>query len=362
MATIVARKRKDGTTGYLAQIILKQAGKVVHQESQTFDRRQAATAWSERREQELRKPGAIGRRADDPRLSDVIDRFVAESEKAIGRTKEQTLRTIKTHSIAEMHCSEITSADLISFVQALQVLPQTRANYLSQLASIFAVAKPMWGYPLDQQAIADAFAVAKRMGITAKSAQRNRRPTIEELDQLMEYFGDIQARRPDTLPMQRIIPFALFSARRQEEITRIRWSDYQPAHNGQSARVLVKDMKNPGDKAGNDVWCDLPPEAAAIVEVMPRHDDRIFPFTTDAISTSFTRGCQYLRIVDLHFHDLRHEGVSRLFEMGASIPQAAAVSGHRSWQSLQRYAHLRTAGDRYDGWKWKNIIGLYTGQ
>jgi hypothetical protein len=41
----------------------------------------------------------------------------------------------------------------------------------------------------------------------------------------------------------------------------------------------------------------------------------------------------------LHFHDLRHEGISRLFEMGRTIPQAASVSGHRSWASLQRYSH-----------------------
>jgi integrase len=54
----------------------------------------------------------------------------------------------------------------------------------------------------------------------------------------------------------------------------------------------------------------------------------------------------------LHFHDLRHEGISRLFEMGRSIPQVAAVSGHRSWQSLQRYSHIRQTGDKYAGWKW----------
>jgi integrase len=352
MATIVARKRKDGSTGYLAQIILKQAGRVVHQESQTFDRRQAATAWAERREGELRRPGAVGRRADDPKLADVIDRYVAESKKAIGRTKAQVLRTIKTRDIAELRCSEITSADLISFAQALQVLPQTRANYLSQLAAIFAVARPMWGYPLDQRAMADAFAVARRMGIVAKSAQRNRRPTIEELDRLMDYFGAIKRRRPNTLPMWHIIPFALFSARRQEEIIRIRWIDYQPAYNGQSARVMVRDMKNPGDKAGNNVWCNLPPEAAAIIKAMPRHGELIFPFSTDAISTAFTRACQYLRINDLHFHDLRHEGVSRLFEMGRTIPEVQIVSGHRSWGSLQRYAHLRQTGDKYAGWKW----------
>jgi integrase len=58
----------------------------------------------------------------------------------------------------------------------------------------------------------------------------------------------------------------------------------------------------------------------------------------------------------LHFHDLRHEGISRLFEVGRSIPQVAAVSGHRSWQSLQRYAHLRQTGDKYAGWKWLAVV------
>jgi hypothetical protein len=55
------------------------------------------------------------------------------------------------------------------------------------------------------------------------------------------------------------------------------------------------------------------------------------PLSTDAISAAFTWACKMLDIEDLHFHDLRHDGVSRLFEMGKTIPQAASVSGHRSW-------------------------------
>ena len=55
-------------------------------------------------------------------------------------------------------------------------------------------------------------------------------------------------------------------------------------------------------------------------------------------------------------HDLRHDGVSRLFEMGLSIPRAASVSGHRSWQSLKRYTHIRQAGDKYENWQWLERI------
>ncbi|MBF0108023.1 MAG: site-specific integrase [Magnetococcales bacterium] len=46
-------------------------------------------------------------------------------------------------------------------------------------------------------------------------------------------------------------------------------------------------------------------------------------------------------IVDLHFHDLRHEAVSRLVEAGLSDQEVAAISGHRSMQMLRRYTHLR---------------------
>jgi integrase len=332
----------------MAQVRVKQKGKVVHAETKTFDRKQAASAWLARRETELREPGALERiKAVDPSLAAVIDRYIAESKRDIGRTKTQVLRTIKTFDIAEMKCGEITSADIVRFAQSLKVAPQTVSNYLSHLAAIFAMARPAWGYPLEQQVMKDAFVVAKKLGITAKGRQRERRPTLAELDRILEHFGLVKARRSDAIPMQRIIPFAIFSTRRQEEIVRIRWQDFD------GNRVMVRDMKHPGDKLGNDVWCDLPPEAYAIVESMPKQDDRIFPYSTDAISAAFTRACKVLAIEDLHFHDLRHEGVSRLFEMGRTIPQVASVSGHRSWQSLQRYTHLRQVGDKYAEWKWR---------
>jgi integrase len=163
------------------------------------------------------------------------------------------------------------------------------------------------------------------------------------MDRLIAHFIEASRRR-NSLPMHLVTTFAMFSTRRQEEIIRIKWDDLQPG------RVLVRDMKDPGAKAGNHVWCDLPPEAERIIAAMPRRAPEIFPYTTDAVSAAFTRACKMLGIEDLHFHDLRHEGVSRLFEMGKTIPQAASVSGHRSWPSLQRYSHLRQTGDKWAGW------------
>ena len=44
---------------------------------------------------------------------------------------------------------------------------------------------------------------------------------------------------------------------------------------------------------------------------------------------------------ELHFHDLRHEAVSRFVEAGLSDQEVSAISGHKSMQMLKRYTHLR---------------------
>jgi integrase len=335
----------------LAQILLKRKGRIVHRESQSFDRKQAAKAWLARRETELSNPGALERK-NDAKLADVIDRYVRESEREMGRTKAQVLAKIKEYEIADLHCSEIKSQQVVQFAKSLNVQPQTRANYLSHLAAIFRVARPLWGYPLDLQQIDDAMVAMRKLGTISKGNSRSRRPTLEELDQLMTHFEQVENHRPRSAPMVKIIAFAIFSTRRQEETTRIAWADYDKA----AGRVWVRDMKNPGDKKGNHVLCELPPEAVEIIESMPRTDAAIFPYSTDAISAAFTRACKQLEIDDLRFHDLRHEGVSRLFELGKTIPQAAAVSGHRSWTSLQRYTHLHQTGDKYKDWRWFPIV------
>jgi integrase len=89
---------------------------------------------------------------------------------------------------------------------------------------------------------------------------------------------------------------------------------------------------------------------------MPKLRPEMFPYNSGSISMSWAKACKFLEIEDLHFHDLRHDGVSRLFEMDWDIPGVASVSGHRDWNSMRRYTHLRGRGDHYTGWDWLNKI------
>lgn len=357
MGHIAERVLKDGSASYTAQVRIKRGGQIIYSEAETFARRTAAVTWMKNREAALKEPGALEKAmAPDPTLSEAIDTYLKDSKRDYGKTKRQVLNTIKASSLGGMKCSEIDSTKIVEFAKSLGVQPQTVGNYISHLSAIFAVARPAWGYPLDQQAMADARAVAGRLGLVSRSNERIRRPTPEELDALLEHFGRSQAKRVDALPMQRIIVFAIFSTRRQEEITRLSSKDLNEKH----SEIIVRDMKHPGEKVGNDVTTCLTPEAMATLQLQmaARPGDRIFPHNADTISTSFTRACKILGIEDLHFHDLRHEGISWLFEMGWSIPRVATVSGHRTWKSLQRYAQIRAAGNRYEGWKWFERLGI----
>ena len=69
-----------------------------------------------------------------------------------------------------------------------------------------------------------------------------------------------------------------------------------------------------------------------------------------SISDRFAKVRQSAGIEDLHFHDLRHEGISRLFEIEKikdgyirkwTIPEVAKVSGHKTWKMLERYTQLK---------------------
>jgi hypothetical protein len=80
MGAVIPRKRKDGSAGYHAQVTAKRSGKIVYRETRTFDRKQAASAWLEKRQAELSKPGGHERKtASDPKLTAVIDRYIEES-------------------------------------------------------------------------------------------------------------------------------------------------------------------------------------------------------------------------------------------------------------------------------------------
>ena len=61
-----------------------------------------------------------------------------------------------------------------------------------------------------------------------------------------------------------------------------------------------------------------------------------FPMSANAVRLAWDKLKKKGNIKDLHFHDLRHEAISRFFEKGLSTPEVALISGHKDVRMLFR--------------------------
>jgi len=132
MGTITARKRKDGITAHLTQVLIQRGGTILHREAGAFGRKEAAATWVERPEKGPTAPrGTRSGKVYRPR-SPTSSRWFSESIKEIGQTKARVLDAIKGYEIAQRRCSRIGSTDLVDFANRLatEVEPQTVSNVL----------------------------------------------------------------------------------------------------------------------------------------------------------------------------------------------------------------------------------------
>ena len=123
-----------------------------------------------------------------------------------------------------------------------------------------------------------------------------------------------------------LIEFAIETGMRRGEILNIK----QEHIKGQT--LLIPQTKN-----GHPRTIPLTKRALYILE----NTELPFPYTPNALKLAWNRLKNKGNIIDLHFHDLRHEAISRFFEKGLSIPEVALISGHKDVRMLFRYTHLK---------------------
>jgi len=94
-------------------------------------------------------------------------------------------------------------------------------------------------------------------------------------------------------------------------------------------------------KKGNDQEVPLLGRSWEVLLRQSGQRGSVFPFKGASVSTEWQRARNKAEVAGARFHDLRHEGISRLFEQGYSAPEVSIVSGHRSWEMLRRYTRLK---------------------
>lgn len=317
--------------------------------SETFLRREDARKWATDAERQVDRgeTPACSKIARLKTFGDLIDLHISDMKevgKAPGRSKDATLRMLKRR-LGSLNMIELDRERIVKFGRARALEgagPTTVGIDVGIIKLVVQHAAAVHGLPVRVEPIDLARIALKRLSLVGHSLERDRRPSDEELEKLIAHF-DNNPRQ--IIPMGRIMKFAVATAMRQEEICRVTWSDL----NTRTKMLTIRDRKDPRQKKGNDQRIPLLSvsgyDALALIEeqraIRGNENDRIFPYNHKSTSTVFTRAAKELGIENLHFHDLRHEGTSRLFEAGFAIEQVSLVTGHKDWKMLRRYTHLK---------------------
>jgi integrase len=191
---------------------------------------------------------------------------------------------------------------------------------LAILQHCLELARKEWGIGIARNPVRD-------ISVPEPGRARERRLETGELELLVRALGPRSARY-----MGPLIELAIETGMRRGELLSVRWSDFDPD------KGLLKIQKT---KNGRPRTVPLTVQALTILRGMPRTTDRIFPMTANAVRLAWERLRVRAGIADLRLHDLRHEAVSRFFELGLTTPEVALISGHRDPRMLLRYTHLR---------------------
>ncbi|MGI9143804.1 MAG: tyrosine-type recombinase/integrase [Fluviibacter sp.] len=330
MGTITQRTRKTGQIVYKAEVRIFEGTRLVSRKSSTFEKHSEAERWIARTE---------GRLRDEPResevaLDDLIDKYLKRIAqlKPLGRTREKTLQALKKR-FGDKPARDVTTQFLVDFAMDRRgegAGPATVLIDIGCLHTVYREAKPILGIQIDDAVFREARPLMMKLGLIAKPKQRNRRPGNDELDRLLAAFRQRMAHHSSLLPMADLVEFLVYSCMRLSEMTGILWADVSE----ENRTVIIRNRKHPTQKLGNDMEVALLGPAWTVLQRQPNVSEKVFPFDARSISAAFTRTCQQLGIEDLHLHDLRRHGISRLLELGFSPSEVAMVSGHRSLNIL----------------------------
>ncbi len=368
-------------TGWLAQI--KRQGWPV--QNRTFQTKADAEKWARAVEREM-DIGAFIKRNDAERttFAQAADRYKREVlPSKRGRVEDESRLRGLVAWFGKYSLGSISS-DLVSryvAARAKVAAPQTVMHDIRLLSRIFHTCEKLFGIHLPQ-GIPTAKIERPRV---ANERERRLEPGEESL------LSATLANSGAAMPNPWMLPLAILAvetAGRQSELLSLRWDEVDLKR--ATARLRGKDGRV---TKNNDPYRDVPltPRAVAALSALPRSiDGRVFPITANAVKQSWQRAVARARrahlhgllrerlqaegvdadaelralvfkkrkplprtlalladiekidktLLDLHFHDLRHEATSRLAEV-LQMHELMKVTGHKSSKMLARYYHPR---------------------
>lgn len=362
MATI----RKKGPYQWHAQI----RRKGWPQQTRTFNTLAEAKAWATMIEREMDAGVFVSRNeAESTSFAKALQMYAEQvtSKKRSSDSELSRIQALQRHPLALRSLASIRGADMASYRDqrlAEGLAAATVRRELALISHVFTIARKEWrmeslSNPVElirQPSVDDAR--DRRILSTDVWTLRDGKLICEHLDEL-----EMICRYARSTELPLIARFAVETGMRRSEISSLVRTNVD---------VKKRTAILPVTKNGSARGVPLSSLAVEIVTSQPMLEDgRVFKSRPDTITKAFNDAADYARqayeegltlqlqdqglpqkevqqqidndpfLLELRFHDLRHEATSRLAEI-FPLHELTKITGHQDTRMLMRYYHPRT--------------------
>jgi integrase len=298
--------------------------------SKSFDKKTDAEKWARDLEAEVDRCGVLPdtRVAEDTTLADIMTRYRDEVTPRKRGAKIEVFRinAMLRHDIMHRTLTLLSSSDIAAYRdERLQTVGAAAVvREIATISQAIDTAMKDWNIYLARNP-------AKLVRRPSLPRGRDRRLEGDEEQRILAACdrGRIRWLKP-------MVVLAVETSMRRGEMLSLRWSNIDL-----DRRVAHLSMTKNGSSR------DVPLSTRAVetlTELMQQSDrdpEQVFAVSENAVRLAWNRLRSRIGLDNINFHDLRHEGVSRLFEKGLDVMEVSAISGHKTLSMLKRYTHLR---------------------
>jgi len=293
----------------------------------TFKLKADAVSWVHQTEAILARGGSV-LSAGNIDIKTLKDLLIKYRDEIVVSKRSAAYETIMINAflksqIASLELSKIKPHHFASYrdQRLKSVSGVTVARELTIYSHAFKTAIQEWGY-LDM--VNPLSLIKKPIG----HQPRDRRLSSGEPELLL-----CSCAESENYLLKPLVIIAIETAMRRGELINLTWDNVNF-----DKRFARLEMTKNGTK--RDV--PLSNKAIEALRILPRHiSGKVFPLSVPALRGLWLRACKRGGIIDLRFHDLRHEATTRFFEKGLNVMEVATITGHKDLRMLQRYTHLR---------------------
>ena len=292
--------------------------------SRSFIKKTQAIKWALEQEERI-EMGVYGSiEPSEVTLAELLQRYSQEvtPAKRGAETKQRRLKRLISDPISNHSIDQLTSQVLASFRDRRLIDGQRTCQYdLILIRHCLKVAISEWGLMLSVNPV-------DQIKKPPSPKSRNRRLNDGEYERLEQ-----ASKLTKNQHIWPIVVFAIETGMRRGEILGLSWDNVD---------LKRRTAFLPLTKNGSSRQVPLSTKAVSILQQQePRTDTHPFPVNANAFRLAWDRLRSRADLNDLRFHDLRHEAISRFFEMGLTVPEVALISGHKDVKMLFRYTHLK---------------------